>query len=389
MVEDKSRTNSRRDRIPRQVIEQTSSPDIGDEFARLIQQRDVYGGSCETRSPARSTYNNSADRHDDAPISPNGRGSLFLPTAVDDRDNADVQAAAISRGCGAGHNHDNLLRWRGGLVFAMTVLALTVLGAVGTFGYRAVFGAYVFSALPPIVTGGIKPDNTVRNHSDASQSSITSDGSNEKLASREQQPGTTAPGLDPPVASALDPDVPPSVPPPASVQVLVPVLGPMSSEPKKIHAVMVGSDERSATDTTSLPVLAPHSPTRAAASSSTAAAPPSGSHAVHGNTWPSTRSRFHMRAGGRTAGEAYAAGSYAVQLASEHSAAAAHASFRALRATFPNQLGGRKPIVRRTDLGAKGVYYRAMVGPFASMQKAAGMCARLNTVGGDCLVQRN
>ena len=38
-----------------------------------------------------------------------------------------------------------------------------------------------------------------------------------------------------------------------------------------------------------------------------------------------------------------------------------------LRAKFPNQLGGREPMVRRTDLGAKGIYYRAMVGPFAAI----------------------
>jgi len=57
MVEDKLRTHSRRDRIPGQVIEQTSHSGIGDEFARLIQQRDIYAGCHEPRSPARSTYN--------------------------------------------------------------------------------------------------------------------------------------------------------------------------------------------------------------------------------------------------------------------------------------------------------------------------------------------
>jgi hypothetical protein len=46
-----------------------------------------------------------------------------------------------------------------------------------------------------------------------------------------------------------------------------------------------------------------------------------------------------------------------------------------------NQLGGREPIVRRTDLGAKGIYYRAIVGPFASMEKAAGMCRTLRQAG--------
>jgi cell division protein FtsN len=46
-------------------------------------------------------------------------------------------------------------------------------------------------------------------------------------------------------------------------------------------------------------------------------------------------------------------------------------------------------MVRRTNLGAKGIYYRAMVGPFASMEKAAGMCRTLKAAGCNCLIQRN
>jgi hypothetical protein len=65
--------------------------------------------------------------------------------------------------------------------------------------------------------------------------------------------------------------------------------------------------------------------------------------------------------------------------------AEAHASFRTLRAQFPNQLGGREPIVRHTDLGAKGIYYRTMVGPFASIEKGR----TLKAAGGNCLIQRN
>ena len=96
-----------------------------------------------------------------------------------------------------------------------------------------------------------------------------------------------------------------------------------------------------------------------------------------------------MQARGGTAVEVSFGGAYAVQVASQRSAAEARASFRALRAKFPNQFGGREPIVRRTDLGAKGIYYRAMVGPFASMEKAAGMCRTLKAAGCNCLVQRN
>jgi hypothetical protein len=50
-------------------------------------------------------------------------------------------------------------------------------------------------------------------------------------------------------------------------------------------------------------------------------------------------------------------------VASERSAADADAVFRGLQAKFPNQLGGREPIVHRTDLGPEGIYYRASIGP--------------------------
>ena len=96
-----------------------------------------------------------------------------------------------------------------------------------------------------------------------------------------------------------------------------------------------------------------------------------------------------MQAARGAAGGTSSGGGYAVQVTSARSAAQAQASFRALRAKFPNQLGEREPIVRRIYLGAKGIYYRAMIGPFASMERAAGMCGTLKAAGGSCLVQRN
>ena len=45
-------------------------------------------------------------------------------------------------------------------------------------------------------------------------------------------------------------------------------------------------------------------------------------------------------------------------------------SFERSRTKFPKQLGKREPIVRRTDLGPERIYYRTMVGPFASMEDA-------------------
>ena len=54
-----------------------------------------------------------------------------------------------------------------------------------------------------------------------------------------------------------------------------------------------------------------------------------------------------------------------------------------------NQLSGRQLIIRRTDLGAKGTYYRVLVSPFASVKEAAALCSRLKAAGDNCIVQRN
>jgi hypothetical protein len=82
------------------------------------------------------------------------------------------------------------------------------------------------------------------------------------------------------------------------------------------------------------------------------------------------------------------AGSY-VQVSSQRSEGEAQSAFRSLQAKFPDQLGGRQPSIHKADLGAKGTYYRAMVGPFASAREASQLCASLKAAGGQCLVQKN
>jgi cell division protein FtsN len=82
-------------------------------------------------------------------------------------------------------------------------------------------------------------------------------------------------------------------------------------------------------------------------------------------------------------------GSYLVQLSSQKTEAEAHASFRSMQARYPSQLGGRSAVVKRADLGAKGTFYRAMVGPFGSSSEADQFCSSLKAAGGQCLIQRN
>jgi hypothetical protein len=84
-----------------------------------------------------------------------------------------------------------------------------------------------------------------------------------------------------------------------------------------------------------------------------------------------------------------AAGSYLVQIGSQRSEADARISFRSLQSKYPRELGDREPIVQRTDLGPKGVYYRVFVGPFGTVADADGLCSDLKADGGQCIVQRN
>jgi cell division protein FtsN len=45
-------------------------------------------------------------------------------------------------------------------------------------------------------------------------------------------------------------------------------------------------------------------------------------------------------------------------------------------------------MVRKVDLGTKGIYYRTMVGPFATSDEASKLCSSLKAAGGSCFVQR-
>ena len=46
-------------------------------------------------------------------------------------------------------------------------------------------------------------------------------------------------------------------------------------------------------------------------------------------------------------------------------------------------------MIKRADLADKGVYYRAMVGPFGTPEEASQFCGNLKSAGGQCVVQRN
>jgi len=318
---------------------------------------------------------------------PSLEGSTLSLTASDDRDDDDIQTAETGEAYGA-HDYDDPAspRWRGHLVIVIAVIALVGFGAVGAFAYRAVFAGAVLPALPPITKAENAPNENGPNDGDngpshLSQTSMASAGSSEEFVSRWsadiQEPPNTAPISSDPSSSppsapgswaapiAIAPVAPsPSIAPPALAAtspspVPAPVRAPPSSAPKKIQtALPVGRPLSLAPD--------PH---------------------VHSAASPPSRPR--MPAGTGTAAEVSSGGGYVVAVASERSVADADAVFRSLQAKFPNQLGGREPIVRRTDLGPEGIYYRASIGPFVSMKAAAKVCSSLKAAGESCLVEKN
>src|SRR4029450_3684981 len=77
-------------------------------------------------------------------------------------------------------------------------------------------------------------------------------------------------------------------------------------------------------------------------------------------------------------------GGFVVQVSSQKTEADAQASYKSLQSKFPNVLGSRSPVIKRADLGEKGVFYRAMVGPFGTRDEAAQFCINLKTAGGQC-----
>ena len=327
------------------------------------------------------------------------------------------------------YNDEAPIPRRGGLVVVMAVLGLAVVGTAGAFGYRAMFGSSVLPTLPPIIKASNGPNKIIPGNGDAqanNQAGAASTGSTENLVSHEEQPlkmeppkaphvvstipispGQSAAPAAPAAVAGLPATASPGGPPPAA-----PAPASISSEPKKIHTVTIRADQPNSLG--SAP-LQPGSTARSAARpgapapkpSTTASAPAGGAPLsiipgaesdapaaapARARAAVAPASGAPMALASATPGTAAAtssAGGYAVQLTSQRSEAAAQAAFRSLQAKYPNQLGGHEPILRRADLGSKGVYYRALVGPFASMEEAAGMCSSLKAAGGNCIVQRN
>jgi hypothetical protein len=176
---------------------------------------------------------------------------------------------------------------------------------------------------------------------------------------------------------------------------------PANAATKKIHTVAIhpGQDDAAAA-ASQAPAAQAHAaaPARPLAPKPFAAAPAQGGNAPlsivpsqQGDTAASARTRTAVARPAAPAAEPVASsgGGYSVQVSSQRSEAEAQSAYHGLQAKYPSQLGGHTPTVRQVNLGDKGVFYRTLVGPYASMEQAAQMCSSLKAAGGSCIVQRN
>jgi hypothetical protein len=283
-------------------------------------------------------------------------------------------------------------RRRGGLTTVVAVLALAVVGTAAAYGYRSFTGS-PRSGDPPVIKAEpgankiVPPTQT----SDASGKIVDRIGGDangqERVLSREEQPidinGRNAPRVvfpplnqngNAPAAAAAATQAAPATPPAQPS-------GALSDEPKRVRTLAIRPDQPDTVPSGTTPAQRP-TQARAqvpvpSASAPISLSPQGGSQPVRTAAAPSA-----------PAGNG-GSGGYMVQISSQRSEADAQASYRAVQSKFPSVLGSRSASIRRADLGEKGIYYRALVGPFAAAEDAGQLCNSLKTAGGQCVVQRN
>ncbi len=420
------------------------------ELARLIGQNDPFGEY--GRENAQRTGGQQAapvpayvdDRHPVAPpvqyapatYPPQQYGAVPGYSPEDGyRQDADYPMDAHSSAEDHDAYDDVPPRRKLGILAVAGIFALVVLGTAGAFGYRALFGTSSSNKAPPVIKADSSPTKIVpaANSKDPKSGKLIYDrvaerSQDEKLVPREEQPidmngkaastvvpqeqngapeGSIAPAMgsgvvateprkvhtiairpdgttmadtapSPPVATAAAP-VPAPRATPAPIAARAPAAEPASREAQAVERADAPPQRVAAPTPSNAPLsLSPDAPAQARPVRTAAVMAPTQTTPAH-----ATQTRAAPASIAPSSGKGYA-----VQVSSQRSEADAQAAFRNLQAKFPNQLSGKQPMIHRVDLGAKGIYFRAMVGPFGTAEEAGQLCSSLKAAGGACIVQR-
>jgi hypothetical protein len=349
------------------------------ELARLITEADPYGGSAPADHRFREEITPNGCEAPALPPAPQLPGDLNAPEQayeLDERRPDDEEYDVDDQPCAAHEEYQTgvpRVRPRR-LALVMAIAGLALVGTAGALGYHVMFRGSVIATPPPIITSSneqnkIAPASSepkAKNGDNARQGDEVTTGSIEKLVSREEQPATIEPPRLRPRNSSRRVGAPASPTPatagqPIPNQVIPQVVAAVDAEgPNAVASQRAG--QSGGADGTAEP------------------------NRAHLAAVPIPTAGANRAA---TVTPSVLGGGYAVQVTSERSESGAQAAFRALQAKYPSQLRGRQAIIRRADLGAGSVYYRALVGPFASAEKAAKLCSGLKAAGGDCIIQKN
>ena len=275
-------------------------------------------------------------------------------------------------------------RRHSGLVTALALIGCAVLGTAGAYAYRSYSGVPSSTQPPPVIAADnstptkIVPATAGDPQSSKAVQDRLATAEKEQLVSKQEEPvALSAPRAAPPAPSGQ------------AGSAAQPSAG---SEPKKVRTVTIRPDGN---DASGKPVgMAPPAAQGAAATATTATprpavTPPAPRAGTPQAGEPAAAQPARPRTAAIPPSAEGAANGFVVQLSSQKTESEAQSSFRSLQAKFPNELGGRQPLIRRADLGSKGVFYRTMIGPFASAQEASQFCATYKAAGGQCVVPNN
>ncbi|WP_458760926.1 SPOR domain-containing protein [Afipia sp. TerB] len=370
-----------------------------------------YGHDSEYRDPSyghqsHAAYDDHAARYDDVlyghPHDDRGYGAAY----GQDQGYDDQSYGHMGHYAGAEESPPERSR-SGGKLTVMVVLALAVVGTAGAYAYRSMTGAGR-GGEPPVIKADAGPNKIVP-PSQSAENKPVRDGIGEKIAervvSREEQPvdinaKSAGPRIVfPPLTRNSQPpnvtSVSPSSPPVGAGTANGTLNG---AEPRKIRTVSIRPDRADASptastsapqDVRSIPITAPRNSPPAAQQASASNEPMALIPQSNAPAPQESRSRVAaVNPDAVAPSSGNAAGAY-VQVSSQRSEADARTSYRVLQGKYPGILGSRSPVIKRADLGSKGVFYRALVGPFAAADEATQFCVNFQSAGGKCLVQRH
>jgi hypothetical protein len=322
---------------------------------------------------------------------------------------------------------------------AVAAIAAVLVGTSGLFAYRAVFGTNTASTPPRTIRPEAGPSKMV-------PGSETKSADNKRIQDRVGEPSSSGERILSREEAPIDPNRIPQGSPTQRVPAgtvtaaspfaatptqSAPAMGapavPPSTEPRRVRTVTVRSDGTvvadqsrvatpGATAARSGPSSVPpvsNSPMAlqggSPSASQQAALPPqrpAGSAPQGDNPWANlagqpaaTQAALPPQTQSAPPAQSAAplvavntpppAGSYVVQVAAQKTEADAQSSWQALQQRYGTVLGGQQATIRRVDLGERGVFYRAQVGPFTSRAQASEVCQSLKAAGGECVIQRN